>query len=245
MTRLGLRPRLGLAWLAVAGGPLASAFLGTAPAEAADVVVEVRNYRYAPASLTVNLGDTVTWKVLEGSHTITAADGSFDPPDKSAGETFAFKFDRPGRFAYACQYDRDAGMTGVVQVRGGPTTAPSTTASGKPGAASASTATTATTATTASTTSSSTTTTTMAPVPLDAWLTPATTAPPPAIAAPPEAQPPAPGEPLTDQNAVTAVLEDDEGDHTAALLVAAGAGVGVLGAGVYAWFHRPSKYLPA
>ena len=48
---------------------------GTVPR--ANANVEVRSNRYLPASVTINVGDTVIWTRVEGFHNVLANDGSF------------------------------------------------------------------------------------------------------------------------------------------------------------------------
>ena len=58
---------------------------------------------YAPASLTVTAGTTVTWGNNDGVvHTTTADAGQWDSQSVNAGMTFAFKFNTPGTFKYHC-----------------------------------------------------------------------------------------------------------------------------------------------
>src|SRR5207245_11788519 len=57
-------------------------------------------------------GDTVTWNVVAGSHTVTECSagfavcppaGGFDSGIMVAGQTFVHTFDTPGTYAYRCQ----------------------------------------------------------------------------------------------------------------------------------------------
>jgi plastocyanin len=47
-------------------------------------------------------------------HTVTAEDGSFDSQQKCKGDTFTFKFDKAGTFAYHCNLH--ANMKGTITV---------------------------------------------------------------------------------------------------------------------------------
>lgn len=238
-----------LAWLIVASGPLASAF--SAPASAADVEVAAGQERFAPSAVTIPVGGSVVWRITEGSHTVTADDGAFDSKDRSAGETFTFTFPKAGRYTYSCQYDKEVGMVGQVQVRADGVT--TTTAPAVPPAAAAAAAPPTTKpapapapTTTTAVPETTTTTTTTPPTPVEAWLGPAASAPSPPTPPAPEVAPPA--EPPTDENAVTAVIEEQKGgsDDKGLLIAGAGAGgVALLGGGLWAWYHRSSRYLPA
>ncbi len=65
--------------------------------------VEIKGFAFAPATLTVKVGDTVTWanKDMVG-HSATADDGSFDTGVLSQGETGSFTFTKPGTYTYHC-----------------------------------------------------------------------------------------------------------------------------------------------
>jgi plastocyanin len=98
---------------------------------------------FTPANGTVTavaVGETVTWHVLDGTHTVTPVDpaaftgsGDLSGPDA----TFPVTFDKPGVFTFYCkhhgQVDKDGktfhGMWGKIEVKG---SGESTTTSGPP-----------------------------------------------------------------------------------------------------------------
>jgi plastocyanin len=98
------------------------------PARAATTGVEVHNNFFKAARVRIEPGDTVQWNVVDGGHTITADDGSFDLPEGAAGgavvnpgDRFAVTFPTRGIFAYHCRIHGFAGafpggMTGAVYV---------------------------------------------------------------------------------------------------------------------------------
>lgn len=107
--------------------------LAAPPAGAADQTVQVLNNRYSPVSVSVGVGDTVTWQWpigLAGSHSVTADDGSFDSHPNCPGfpalltcglpnETFARTFTAAGTYGYYCRVHGAAGgvgMSGTVVV---------------------------------------------------------------------------------------------------------------------------------
>jgi LPXTG-motif cell wall-anchored protein len=70
---------------------------------------------FDPASLTIAVGDSVTW-TNDGkvAHTVTANGGSFDSGNLNPGHSFTHTFSQAGTFRYFCQYH--AGMTGTIKV---------------------------------------------------------------------------------------------------------------------------------
>jgi hypothetical protein len=96
---------------------------------------------YAPGNGTVtkvSVGDTVTWWVRDGTHTVTPVDPkAFRGSDDLSGPDgkFSVTFDAPGVFTYYCTYhgrvDKDGktyhGMWGKIDVTAGSGTTTSTT----------------------------------------------------------------------------------------------------------------------
>ena|ERR1700742_434341 len=72
-------------------------------ASAADRVVSIQNFDFMQMDLAVAPGDTVTWKNLDGEpHTVVSLDGAFRSQALDQGDSFSFKFDKPGTFKYIC-----------------------------------------------------------------------------------------------------------------------------------------------
>jgi plastocyanin len=100
--------RLWTALLAV----LASSIPGAAAAAAAPQVaaqplntirIDVENFMFAPLSMTVKAGATVTWINLDQEpHTVMSADGLFRSGALDTGDSFSFRFDKPGTYRYVC-----------------------------------------------------------------------------------------------------------------------------------------------
>ena len=81
--------------------------------------VEISNFQFAPKTLTVKAGATVTWVNKEGTHTVTADNGAFVSDNLTAGRTFNFKFTKPGTYRYFCSFHGSKGggeMSGVIRV---------------------------------------------------------------------------------------------------------------------------------
>jgi plastocyanin len=113
-------------WL-VLGALLAHA--SATPARAATQhVVDIANVAFGPASLTIAVGDTVTWTNSDSMpHTATDEDDRFDSGNLDPGQSFSFTFTAPGTYAYRCDYHSNMAGTIVVQEAAAPT-APSPTA---------------------------------------------------------------------------------------------------------------------
>ncbi len=78
--------------------------------------VEIKNYAFLPATLTVPLGTTVTWTNRDDDlHTVTSSEKAFASPGLDAGEAFSYTFSIPGTYAYHCALHPH--MTGVVIVK--------------------------------------------------------------------------------------------------------------------------------
>lgn len=87
------------------GGGGSSPADNTPAAATVNVVADPTNVgKFDPATTTVKVGDTVKWTFSDDAnpHTVTADDSSFDSSQKQKGDTFTFKFDKAGTFAYHC-----------------------------------------------------------------------------------------------------------------------------------------------
>ena len=116
----------------------ATAFLAGDTAEAADATVSAQNFAFSPASVTVNVGDQVTWSNGDNvPHTATSTTGAFDTGNIAGGASASVAFNTAGSFSYFCQIHPN--MTGTVVVQaagggGGGATATQTAAGGTPSA---------------------------------------------------------------------------------------------------------------
>ena len=84
---------------------------------AADRTVGVGDNFYKPAKITIDVGDTVTWR-NDGlaDHTATAEDGSFDTGTFGSGERRSETFDSAGTIPYYCLIHGTA-QSGTIEVR--------------------------------------------------------------------------------------------------------------------------------
>ena len=63
----------------------------------------ISDFKFSPASLTIHVGDTVTWSNAGPSpHSATANDGSFDTGLLQKGASGSHTFSQPGTFTYFC-----------------------------------------------------------------------------------------------------------------------------------------------
>ncbi len=80
--------------------------------------VEIADFAFSPASITVKKGTTVTWTNKDSAaHTATSdndAAAAFDSGSLATGESFSFTFEEVGTYAYHCT--PHPSMTGTVTV---------------------------------------------------------------------------------------------------------------------------------
>jgi plastocyanin len=103
--------------------------VGPSPARAANADVTIQNFAFSPATVTVNVGDTVTWTNQESGvpHTTTSDTAVWDSGTLTTGQSFSFTFTQAGTFTYHCTIHPN--MTGTVIVQQAATeTATTTTA---------------------------------------------------------------------------------------------------------------------
>jgi plastocyanin len=81
--------------------PVTSTATATMPAD--NVEIKIENYEYAPASVTISPGTTVTWVNKDSvQHTVTERNGVFDSGLFSLNKTFSYVFTNPGEYEYYC-----------------------------------------------------------------------------------------------------------------------------------------------
>ena len=79
--------------------------------------VNIKDFGFGPRSISVKVGDRVTWTNTGATpHSATASDGSFDTGVFRKGQSRAHTFDRAGSFAYICT--PHPFMKGTVKVTG-------------------------------------------------------------------------------------------------------------------------------
>jgi plastocyanin len=111
-------------------------FAPTAGAQGKTTTVSIKNFAFNPPNATVAPGTTVTWvNNDQTAHTVTANNGAFDSGTLQPGQSYSFKFDKAGTYAYHCNIHPT--MTATVTVSGAnasPSASPSASASASPSA---------------------------------------------------------------------------------------------------------------
>lgn len=91
----------------------------TVSAQSAETVeVTIQNFRFVPARVAIQPGDTVRWTNQEKrtSHSVLFTAEALESERLFPGESWSRRFDSPGRQAYRCGPHPE--MEGVVEVRG-------------------------------------------------------------------------------------------------------------------------------
>jgi plastocyanin len=111
---------------AVASFALAALALGPAGTAHAVVAATIRGSGsdWNPARATINAGETVRWKAVGSTHTVTAYGGGWSKDTRiTAGETTRKTFNNTGTFKFVCTIHGDvsggtcSGMCGRIVVR--------------------------------------------------------------------------------------------------------------------------------
>src|SRR2546423_969698 len=111
--RMNTRVLIGGALLvvgAIVAGAAAPGAAGSTPQ------VAIEHFRFAPSTLTVPVGTTVTWVNHDAEiHTVTSPAGAFASPALETDDTFSFTFGAPGTYAYFCALHPHMKSTVVVK----------------------------------------------------------------------------------------------------------------------------------
>mgnify|MGYP000120734244 CR=1 FL=1 len=86
-------------------------------------LVEIENFAFGPPTLSIDVGDTVTWTnrdVVE--HTATSTTGAFDSGMLAQGQNFSLTFNAAGTYEYLCT--PHPFMTGRINVNAAVATPP-------------------------------------------------------------------------------------------------------------------------
>lgn len=89
---------------------------GEASTSDATATVHIKNFAFVPAKLTVPAGSVVRFVNDDSeAHTVTAENRSFDSSGLDSGSAWAYRFAKPGSFAYFCALHPY--MKGTIVVR--------------------------------------------------------------------------------------------------------------------------------
>ena len=96
---------------------IATLALGVGVAQAGGGTVKASGVSFNPKTITIQKGQKVTWKWVNGSHTVTFVKGSYDKTLNKGNPTRSRTFKNAGTFKYYCRFHRSLGMTGKVVVQ--------------------------------------------------------------------------------------------------------------------------------
>jgi plastocyanin len=83
--------------------------------KAASASVTIGDFFFSPTSVSIAVGDTVTWRNTgQAPHNATADDGSFNTPTLNNGQSASHTFNQAGTFSYICTIHPN--MKGTIRV---------------------------------------------------------------------------------------------------------------------------------
>ncbi len=78
--------------------------------------VTIQNFQFAPATVTVPAGTTVTWTNRDDdTHTVTERNKRFSSKVLDPGQTFSYTFTTPGTYTYYCAIHPHMTATVIVK----------------------------------------------------------------------------------------------------------------------------------
>ena len=96
---------------------VATVALAIGVASAGGAHVRASNFKFKPGTITIQAGQVVSWKRVQGRHTVTLKNGSFDKILSKSHPSHSRRFNRRGTFRYYCRFHRSLGMKGKVVVQ--------------------------------------------------------------------------------------------------------------------------------
>lgn len=98
-------------------GPGGVMGIGAGPTAPAETSVRMAGSRFEPATLTIRVGESVSWFNDDAlPHTPSATDGSWESGNLALGQAFERRFDAAGSFPYLWRYH--PGMAGTIEISG-------------------------------------------------------------------------------------------------------------------------------
>jgi plastocyanin len=89
-----------------------------APAEPAApaTTIEIKGFAFAPRTLTITAGTTVTWRNLDAEpHTVRGGDELVRSGALDQDESYSVRIDKPGTYHYGCSIHPQMSGTIIVQ----------------------------------------------------------------------------------------------------------------------------------
>ena len=88
----------------------------TAGGGAGGAQVVMKNFAFDPPTVTIKVGESVTWTNQDSAtHTVEADNGEFSSKELANGATFSFTFDKAGTYPYKCTIHPTMKGTVIVQ----------------------------------------------------------------------------------------------------------------------------------
>jgi len=89
---------------------------GSTQTENTKNAVTIQNFAFSPSTITVKVGDSITWTNQDtAGHSATADDNSFDTGILSQGQSKSITFSKAGTYTYHCSVHPMMKATVVVQ----------------------------------------------------------------------------------------------------------------------------------
>lgn len=89
---------------------------GSCVTTAVEHFIDISGMAFSPNSITISVGDTITWTNLESmSHTATGDNNEFDSGTLGKDQSFSFTFTTAGTYTYHCAFH--GGMTATIIVQ--------------------------------------------------------------------------------------------------------------------------------
>lgn len=97
------------------GGTIALAQATRPAAQPVRKTVNMKGMTFAPASVTIKVGDTIVWNNDDDrDHTVVDGGGAFKSDNIRAGGSYSFRFTKAGTYTYTCSYHPRMKATIVV-----------------------------------------------------------------------------------------------------------------------------------
>lgn len=87
------------------GTPAPAASPANASAHGATVAIDIKSFAFKQGSIEIAAGTTVKWTNHDiAPHTATGTRGEFDSGRLDQGQSFSYRFDKPGTYSYTCTF---------------------------------------------------------------------------------------------------------------------------------------------